>query len=36
MKSISNNHVYINMNFYCNYCDKEVKTDFLQKEYVVN
>ena len=24
---ISNNHVNINMHFYCNICDKEVKTD---------
>ena len=30
---ISNSHVFINMHFYCNICDKEVKTD-LKKHRV--
>ena len=24
---ISKNHVYVTMHFYCNLCDKEIKTD---------
>ena len=28
---ISNDHVYTILHFYCNFCDKEVKTDFKKR-----
>ena len=31
---ISNNHVYINMHFFCNICDKEVQTDIKKTQSI--
>ena len=33
---ISNNHIYMNMLFYCDFCDEEVERDLKNIEDVVS